>query len=87
MKRTLVLKLSDRSYELTTDASEEFVLAVINRIQNQFTQIKNSSVEANFDEILIVMLANSVLNEIKYEKTLEKITSKIRISLAQNQKR
>lgn len=87
MKRTLVLKLSDRSYELTTDASEEFVLAVVNRIQNQFTQIKNSSVEANFDEILIVMLANSVLNEIKYEKTLEKITSKIRISLAQDQKR
>lgn len=87
MKRTLVLRLGDRSYELTTDAPEEFVLAVVNRIQNQFTQIKNSSVEASFDEILIVMLANSVLNEIKYEKTLEKITSKIRISLTQNQKR
>ncbi|MCS7174678.1 cell division protein ZapA [Pseudothermotoga sp.] len=78
MRRTLILKLGDKSYELTTDASEEFVLAVINRIQNQFTQIKNSSTEASLDEILVVMLANSVLNEIKYEETLEKITNKIK---------
>ncbi|MEN3007922.1 cell division protein ZapA [Pseudothermotoga sp.] len=78
MRRTLILKLGDKSYELTTDAPEEFVLAVINRIQNQFTQIKNSSTEASLDEILVVMLANSVLNEIKYEETLEKITNKIK---------
>ncbi|HBT40266.1 MAG: Uncharacterized protein XD58_0435 [Thermotoga sp. 50_1627] len=78
MKRTLVLKLGDKSYELSADVPEEFVLAVVNRIQNQFTQIKNNSSDASIDEILVVMLANSVLNEIQYEETISKVTNKLR---------
>ncbi|WP_448535279.1 cell division protein ZapA [Pseudothermotoga sp.] len=78
MKRTLVLKLGDKSYELSADVPEEFVLAVVNRIQNQFTQIKNSSSDASVDEVLVVMLANSVLNEIQYEETISKLTNKLR---------
>ncbi|AJC74599.1 hypothetical protein AJ81_00160 [Pseudothermotoga hypogea DSM 11164 = NBRC 106472] len=78
MKRTLVLKLGDKSYELSADVPEEFVLAVVNRIQNQFAQIKNNSSDASIDEILVVMLANSVLNEIQYEETISKITNKLK---------
>ncbi len=78
MKRTLVLKLGDKSYELSADVPEEFVLAVVNRIQNQFTQIKNNSSDASLDEVLVVMLANSVLNEIWYEKTISKLTNKLK---------
>ncbi|WP_448531564.1 hypothetical protein [Pseudothermotoga sp.] len=78
MKRTLVLKLGDKSYELSADVPEEFVLAVVNRIQNQFTQIKNNSSDASLDEVLVVMLANSVLNEIWYEETISKLTNKLK---------
>lgn len=78
MKRTLTLKLGEKSYELLTDASEEAVLAVVNRIQNQFAQIRNNSPDASLDEILVVMLANSVLNEIHYEEAISKITSRLR---------
>ena len=78
MKRTLVLKLGDKSYELSADVPEDFVLAVVNRIQNQFTQIKNNSSDASLDEVLVVMLANSVLNEIWYEETISKLTNKLK---------
>jgi hypothetical protein len=78
MKRTLVLKLGDKSYELSADVPEEFVLAVVNRIQNHFTQIKNNSSDASLDEVLVVMLANSVLNEIWYEETISKLTNKLK---------
>jgi len=78
MKRALVLKLGDKSYELSADVPEEFVLAVVNRIQNQFTQIKNNSSDASLDEVLVVMLANSVLNEIWYEETISKLTNKLK---------
>ncbi|KAF2957470.1 hypothetical protein AS159_07310 [Thermotoga sp. Ku-13t] len=78
MKRTLTLKLGEKSYELLTDASEEAVLAVVNRIQNQFAQIRNNSPDASLDEILVVMLANSVLNEIHYEEGISRITSRLR---------
>jgi hypothetical protein len=78
MKRTLVLKLGNKSYELSADVPEEFVLAVVNRIQNQFTQIKNNSSDASLDEVLVVMLANSVLNEIWYEETISKLTNKLK---------
>ncbi|MGB9789752.1 cell division protein ZapA [Thermotoga caldifontis] len=78
MKRTLTLKLGEKSYELLTDASEEAVLAVVNRIQNQFAQIRNDSPDASLDEILVVMLANSVLNEIRYEETISRITNRLK---------
>ncbi|WP_448517221.1 hypothetical protein [Pseudothermotoga sp.] len=82
MKRTLVLKLGEKSYELSADVPEEFVLAVVNRIQNQFAQIKNNSSDASVDEVLVVMLANSVLNEIQYEETISKLTNKLKSFMA-----
>lgn len=78
MKRTLTLKLGEKSYELLTDAPEEAVFAVVNRIQNQFAQIRNNSPDASLDEILVVMLANSVLNEIHYEEGISRITSRLK---------
>lgn len=82
MKRTLVLKLGEKSYELTTDVPEEFVLAVVNRIQNHFAQIMSNSSDATLDEILVVMLANSVLKEIQYEETILRVTNKLKDFMA-----
>lgn len=77
MKKSITIRLGEKTYDLMTDANEEELINVVNRLQTQYSQIKNSAKDAQIDEILIVMLANAVLDQVRYEKTISQLVVKI----------
>lgn len=77
MKKSITIRLGEKTYDLMTDATEEELINVLNRLQTQYSQIKNSVQDAQIDEILIVMLANSTLDQIRYEKTISQLVMKL----------
>ncbi|HBT26853.1 MAG TPA: hypothetical protein DEA58_09295 [Pseudothermotoga sp.] len=78
MKKSVNIRLDDKNYDLVTDATEEELLNVLNRLQTEYSQIKNIVEEAETDEILLVMLTNVLLNEIRSEKIINHLTFKIK---------
>ncbi len=77
MRKSITIRLGEKTYDLTTDANEEELINVLNRIQTQYSQIKNSAQDAEIDEILIVMLANAVLDQVRCEKTISQLIAKL----------
>jgi len=77
MKRDVTIRLGQKEYTLITDSSEEEFLKVTNRIQREYHRFSGQVSKVEIDEILIVMIANLVLNQIKLEEKLNSCASKI----------
>lgn len=77
MKKSITIRLGEKTYDLMTDANEEELINVLNRLQTQYSQIRNNAKDAQIDEILIVMLANAVLDQVRYEKTISQLVAKL----------
>lgn len=77
MKRDVTIRLGQKEYTLITDSSEEEFLKVTNRIQREYHRFSGQVSKVEIDEILIVMIANLVLNQIKLEEKLNSCVSKI----------
>ncbi|MEJ5229080.1 MAG: cell division protein ZapA [Pseudothermotoga sp.] len=76
MTKSITIRLGERTYDLTTDATEEELVNILNQIQTQYSQIKNTVQDAQTDEILVVMLANALLDKLRYERAVSRMISK-----------
>ncbi|WP_171816337.1 hypothetical protein [Thermotoga profunda] len=77
MRKSITIRLGERTYDLMTDANEEELINILNRLQTQYSQLKNSVQDAEIDEILLVMLANALLDQVRYEKTISQLVTKL----------
>ncbi len=77
MKKSITVRLGEKTYDLMTDANEEELINVLNRLQTQYSQIRNNAKDAQIDEILIVMLANTLLDQVRYEKAISQLVTKL----------
>ncbi len=77
-KKTVRIKLDDKFYDLVTDESEEELIAVVNSIRNLFSKIRIQNPDASTDEILVLMLANCMLNNTKFEKEMAQMANRLR---------
>ncbi|RKX42141.1 MAG: hypothetical protein DRP33_04120 [Thermotogae bacterium] len=77
MKRDVTIRLGQKEYILITDSSEEEFLKVTNEIQREYHQLSSQASKAEIDEILIVMVANLILNQLKLEDKLNSCVSKV----------
>lgn len=77
MRKSITIRLGEKTYDLMTDANEEELINILNRLQTQYSQLKNSAQDAEIDEILLVMLANALLDQVRYEKTISQLVTKL----------
>ncbi|MGB9821441.1 MAG: hypothetical protein ACPLVG_08795 [Pseudothermotoga sp.] len=77
MRKSITIRLGEKTYDLMTDANEEELINIINRLQTQYSQIKNNAIDAEIDEILLVMLANVMLDQLRCEKTISQLVAKL----------
>jgi len=78
MKRKITVKLGRREFSLVTDETSEVIQKTIERIEREFKKYEPYLEEAGMEKILFVMLANSVLENVKLLESLEKLKKKLR---------
>ncbi len=77
MKRKITVKLGRREFSLVTDETSEVIQKTIERIEREFKKYEPYLEEAGMEKILFVMLANSVLENVKLLESLEKLKKKL----------
>ncbi|PLV55557.1 hypothetical protein [Thermotoga sp. SG1] len=77
MKKKVSVRLGKRVYNLITDEDTEIVRRTIERIEKDFKRYEEYVDEVGIDHILFVMLANSVLENMKMAEKIRELKKKI----------
>jgi len=77
MKRKITVKLGRKEFSLVTDETTEAIQKTIERIEREFKKYEPYLEEVGMENILFVMLANAVLENVKMLETVEKLKKKL----------
>ena len=78
MKKKVQIRLGDRSFTLVSDESDEVIRKVklkIEELYRNFSAYRDVSME----ELLFVMLANAILDQVKLENEIESLLNRLRV--------
>ncbi len=82
MKRRVTINLGNRSFSLISDEPDEITSRVKARIEALYRDFMDYSSNVPLEEILFVMLANAVLEQVKLEKDMENLLRRIKERIA-----
>ncbi|PLV60096.1 cell division protein ZapA [Thermotoga sp. KOL6] len=77
MKKKVTIKLGKRTYSLVTDEDTEVVRKTIEKIEKDFRRYEEFVDEVGMDYILFVMLANTVLENMKMLEEVRNLKKKL----------
>ena len=82
MKRRVTINLGNRSFSLISDEPDEITSRVKSRIEALYRDFMDYSSNVPLEEILFVMLANAVLEQVKLEKDMENLLRRLKERIA-----
>ncbi|AAD36777.1 hypothetical protein THMA_1753 [Thermotoga maritima MSB8] len=77
MKKKISVRLGKKVYNLVTDEDLEIVNQTIEKIEKDFKRYEEFIDEVGIDNILFVMLANTVLENVKMSERIRNLKKKL----------
>ncbi|ABQ47025.1 conserved hypothetical protein [Thermotoga petrophila RKU-10] len=77
MKKKISVRLGKKVYNLVTDEDLEIVNQTIEKIEKDFKRYEEFIDEVGIDNILFVMLANTVLENVKMSERIKNLKKKL----------
>jgi len=77
MRKKISVRLGKKVYNLVTDEDLEIVNQTIEKIEKDFKRYEEFIDEVGIDNILFVMLANTVLENVKMSERIKNLKKKL----------